>query len=485
MASYSATQNSITVSWSSFGESGNIANYYSIELYYGYSATGTPVDYEYNISNSSRSKTFSGLSPGTAYYVKLWARMQNGTNKIEYLQVYTQSPPAVIVGNMGYIYMNTSTTTPGQISFSWDAVSNATSYVVRLHRGIGPYNFIRSDTVYSTSYSYSGLDENTTYTVEIYGQRSGSSPGGSNWNYTTTYSFNVGPLPSITVEADTAIKGRMNVWWTSATNATSYGVEIYRGNTTDPAYLVESKTVTGNSTFFTGLAESTGYTVKVYGKRANYPNGTALTDYKVTKDFTAPVLSNVTGDGNGRAYLSWSASDAGVGLRDTNRYYTSISDANGTTHGNGGYSNNTFRTFTQDGAGNNLVHDAWYYMTVVAYDKDNNNTSQTVRVQYKTARPINWEWWTPKVKGQDINLTADEWNSFCTKINQFRLYKSLVNYDFTPAQKGQNIRAVQGNQARAAILGMITSGVPASVSAGQNIEAAFFNGLRNSLNSIT
>lgn len=436
-------------------------------------------------SSSSYYFDVTGLSPGTYYTASYTLRTSAGSTGNGSGGFWTQSAPVIQVGSMGRIYMSTSSVTPGQISFNWDAVTNATSYVVRLHRGIGPYNLIRTDTITSTNYSYSGLDENTAYTIEAYGIRSGSPDGASNWAYTYTYSFDVGPLPSLTIEGDPTVKGRMNIWWNNATNATSYGVEIYRGATTQPAYLVDDKIITsGNSTFFTGLLENSGYTVKVFGKRQGYPNGDPLTKYASTADLTPPTITNISGDGNGRAYFSWSASDTGgVGLRDINRYYTTISNANGTTYGNGLYSNDTYRTFTTDGLGNDLVPNAWYYMRVVAYDNNNNNSTATAYVQYKLARPIEWQWHTAKTPGQPVRVTADEWNSFCTKINQFRLFKSLPTYSFTTAISGYNVTATQMNQARAAILGM-TSAVPSAVSPGQNANASFLNGLSTALNSI-
>ena len=184
-------------------------------------------------------------------------------------------------------------------------------------------------------------------------------------------------------------------------------------------------------------------------------------------------------------YFSWSASDAHSGMRSSSTYYVEISNANGATYGNGSYQTNTYKSFTSDANGLAFTHNAYYYLKVIAYDASANSISSNVRVQYKIARPTNWAWHTSKVAGQNVGITASEWNSFCTKINQFRQYKNLGNYSFTSATRGSVITASIVNQARTAINAMSPpSAVPASVSVGSNMNASFFNGLSISLNSI-
>src|SRR5690606_21164075 len=101
-------------------------------------------------------------------------------------------------------------------------------------------------------------------------------------------------------------------------------------------------------------------------------------------------------------------------------------------------------------------------------------------------RPSNWTWHSTKTKGQNINLTAAEWNSFCTRINQFRIYKNLANFNFTAVISGQPMMAAQVNQARTAIQQMVPpTTTPTAVSSGMDIMASFINGLSSSLNSIT
>lgn len=98
-------------------------------------------------------------------------------------------------------------------------------------------------------------------------------------------------------------------------------------------------------------------------------------------------------------------------------------------------------------------------------------------------RPSEWSWFTTKTSGQDVNLTASEWNSFCDRINEFRDYKGQGSYTFTSAYTGAEITASIVNQARSAI-GQAGAAVPSLAVSGGTMTASFFNGLKDSLNSI-
>lgn len=110
-------------------------------------------------------------------------------------------------------------------------------------------------------------------------------------------------------------------------------------------------------------------------------------------------------------------------------------------------------------------------------------SSGVTRSTLAPARPNNWSWYTAKTSGTKFNVTATEWNAFCTRINEFRTYKGLSSYSFTSAISGSNALASQINQARTAISAM-SSSVPSVVSSGGNCFPSTLNGLRDSLNSI-
>lgn len=102
-------------------------------------------------------------------------------------------------------------------------------------------------------------------------------------------------------------------------------------------------------------------------------------------------------------------------------------------------------------------------------------------VKNNMARPINWEWYTPKTTGQLFSLTANEWNTFTARINQFRTYKGLSSYPFTSAVSGGLVYFYLFNEARAAIDSMASTGL-GTVSSGTTILASSLNILRNTLN---
>lgn len=107
---------------------------------------------------------------------------------------------------------------------------------------------------------------------------------------------------------------------------------------------------------------------------------------------------------------------------------------------------------------------------------------------FLTGRPVNWTWSTPKVSRQQVNITAVEWNAFCTRINEFRLYRGLTAYSFTTVSRGQQITASIVNQAWTALGTASEMGYtvnrPATAVRGAQMTAAFFNGLVSCLNSI-
>ncbi len=115
-----------------------------------------------------------------------------------------------------------------------------------------------------------------------------------------------------------------------------------------------------------------------------------------------------------------------------------------------------------------------------------------------SGRPSDWSWTSSVIQGGAVEtvlqpngvyyayyLTAEEWNSFTTRINEFRSYKGYSNYSFTQAVAGTEMTAAVVNQARTAISTMSPpTALPAAISSGGSITAAFINGLKNSLNSI-
>lgn len=101
-------------------------------------------------------------------------------------------------------------------------------------------------------------------------------------------------------------------------------------------------------------------------------------------------------------------------------------------------------------------------------------------------RPEDWAWWSTVAKGEEIKLSAAEWNAFTERINEFRVYAGLSEYSFTTAVSGSTkISASIVNQARTAISAISGHGtLPSAAVSGNPITAAFFNGLESALNFV-
>jgi len=283
---------------------------------------------------------------------------------------------------------------------------------------------------------------------------------------------------SLTPSSSSAV---IYVSWSSASGATGYRAEIYRGST-----FIDSIGTSGTSTQFGGLSEYTEYRVKVYAQNANGNGAPNDYNYATTGDFTPPSVSYLGASGLGSLTFSWNASDSGSGLRSSNRYrlYIGSRDGSSATLVASGWTNSSSTSWVTDSGGNGLIANAYYWVGVRAYDNWGNESSLlSYQIQFKITRPNNWTWDFAKNSGGTFTLTASEWNNFTARINQFRLYRGYNTYAFSTVVKGNTAFASQLNEA---IIGMrAMSSPPAEVSSGAYANASFINGLSNTLNSIT
>lgn len=114
-------------------------------------------------------------------------------------------------------------------------------------------------------------------------------------------------------------------------------------------------------------------------------------------------------------------------------------------------------------------------------------TIQETTNEPQKERPDDWEWETVVEQGKPIELTAQEWNNFTERINEFRVYLDMLEInDFTTARRGRTkISASIVNEAQNAIAEMTNSRyLPDEVGPDDPITAAFFNGLMKALNDI-
>lgn len=144
------------------------------------------------------------------------------------------------------------------------------------------------------------------------------------------------------------------------------------------------------------------------------------------------------------------------------------------------------------------VFSHWEYRidsgTATAYTSESNpfyyDGTGTARIYIKPrvqkTRPDDWTWSSYITSDANVNLTASEWNGFCTRINEFRIYSGLGQYSFTSVTSGvTDISAAICNQAWTAINAITGHGtMPSKAVSGGDLYASFFTGLKTALNAV-
>lgn len=133
-----------------------------------------------------------------------------------------------------------------------------------------------------------------------------------------------------------------------------------------------------------------------------------------------------------------------------------------------------------------------YLVKISVRDANQNAIGSAVTRSFTTAanvRPASWAWESTVSRGSAIRMTAAEFNRFIDRIFAFAAYKGIspaVSPSAYYVAQGTEMLASEVNKARALINAMSPPTAPPSpVSSDGTITAAFFNGLKNSLNSIT
>lgn len=137
-----------------------------------------------------------------------------------------------------------------------------------------------------------------------------------------------------------------------------------------------------------------------------------------------------------------------------------------------------------DGIYHDLEPDTEY---LVNYKVNGGNWLGAVKFTTKSEaqRPWDWAWWSTIRQGGKIGLSAGEWNEFTNRINEFRLYQGLSEYNFTYVSRGDPIAASVVNEAYYAIQSLSGHGtLPSRARTGRAITAAFFNDLKDALNYV-
>lgn len=133
-----------------------------------------------------------------------------------------------------------------------------------------------------------------------------------------------------------------------------------------------------------------------------------------------------------------------------------------------------------------------YYIKFLPYDAYGGRLDPAYTDSFTTTandRPANWEWESTVSSGSAMNMTAAEFNQFIDRIFAFAAYKGETLPGYASSYyvtAGTDMLASEVNAVRALISAMSPpTAPPSAASRSSAITAAFFNGLKNSLNSIT
>ena len=230
----SSTEKSATISWGAVSGATGYAVKFNGTAYY----------------TTATSKTFTGLSPNTAYNYQVCAQNSGGYGAYGPVQTVRTTPAAP-----GF----TASVDEGSITMSWGAVTGADSYDVSVDG--------KESNVKGTSKKVTGLNPNTSHSCKM---RARNADGASSYSPEKKIKT---ALPRPTSVKATSTSSSVKVSWNPVSGAIGYDVQ-FNGTT---------QRVEGTSWTFSGLRSGTGYpyAVRTYGSSGYSSYGTPATVYTV------------------------------------------------------------------------------------------------------------------------------------------------------------------------------------------------------------
>ena len=425
----------------------------------------------YTLSGTSKSHTYTGLEPGTRYtlsaivYDSDWKQLAFKNNSV------TQKTASAAVVTVRYYDGNKS----------WSDSSTGTVIID------GPYR---------TDWDFEGWATSTESTSVSYQEGDTISAGSSDKSVslyavysstTTIYCYYIdGSSGSLSSNTRTKKQYRVN----TSTSASSTN---YYNNITLPNFNSANSTITTSTPNRSWNA--IGWHPTSFAMDPDYSPGQSVASNLITSDLYAMYSNECSITYNSNGGSGSMTKQTGTG------YYNAFGTYEGATF--------TIKdcTFTPPSG---KKFDSWNAKSDgsgTEYSSGGTLTTNYNVVFYAIwvkARPSNWAWTTTGIsKGSDMNysqsgttitpkpLTAKEWLAFMNRVKEFYTYKGKTvdstnwSRSVNGVSSGSEMTATQANGARYLInqLSPPTS-VPASVSSGTVITAAFINGLKNSLNSI-
>lgn len=365
----------------------------------------------------------------------------------------------------------------------------------------GPTVYVGNILNSSGYYTYSGLTPGYYYTVEVFAfdTAGNSSPHSVIYDVQTTPDDITPPtMTSFNVTSTTENSITVSASATDTGAGVSY-IQYYisAGNSTTPSsttvnYVGYTNGASGNYVF-TGLASGMYYTVEANAvdasPQANFSPHSRIQNVRTTVISETGARTNATAIGS--TQFDWFLSSLSKAFNSTNYMAVGIfnqSFANDSASQPPGLLSSlqapasgnstttaTTRATTGVSAGNTYV---LYGGAKAANGRWYTAGSVTIKM-----RPDNWAWFTPKVAGQDFNITNIEWRDFTIRVNSMRGYKGMAVTQFATYNTGDDFTAALYNTAAQSV-GEVSGRSWITKAAGDDVLASLFNKLRDDLNSV-
>lgn len=411
--------------------------------------------------------TFSltGLNSGATITLYGWVRAANGLyypSGSTTIDTYPGAPTSLSLA------IQTSTS----LGMSW--VNNGGRTSVEVSIG-GTWTTLSS---VATAYTWFGLSPNSPYTLRVRSVYNGLT-GAYSTLYASTLPADVPPGTPTGLTLASRVENGLYLIWSLGSGSTLSIQISFTNLSTYQEEIVSIGAVTSYTK--TGLSDGTFYSVKI---RASNLAGSSA--------YSSPITMQTSPDSPDISLVS-STSDSVTVAHNVIGNYNTVTMRIYTT----GWTLLETKTIsTSSTTFSGLSSNTSYIVTAYStYNSINSITTDQYTVTTSN-RPSNWYWSPAIVQGGSIDVyyssgykgkivTATQWNSFTSRINQFRAYKGLSNYSFTTVSTGQSLSAALTQEIYYAIIGMYPSISPPAILSGQSVTAAVMNQMQNSLNSIT
>ncbi|MGA9364840.1 MAG: LamG-like jellyroll fold domain-containing protein [Bacteroidota bacterium] len=242
---------------------------------------------------TSTSYGVAGLANSTTYYWRVNATGPGGTSSWSATWSFTtESPPqpppipTLLSPDNGAYDLSTS------LTVSWNASSGATSYQLQVSTNSSFSSTVLNQSgITSTSYTVSGLANNTTYYWRVNATNAvATSNWSSTWSFTTISSPPPPPTLSSPSNGATGISTSPTLSWNASSGATSYELDVST-NSSFSTFVLIQRGIWLTSYTVSGLANNT-----TYYWRVNATSGGGTSDWSTTWSFTAecPVPARPT-----------------------------------------------------------------------------------------------------------------------------------------------------------------------------------------------